>query len=107
EAWYANFSKLWRDKGQSPPGVSYPPDFDELIRRSFCIVGSPATVRDMVADQVEQAGITYLLCRLAFGSIAYEHAARSTGLFATHVLATAAHDSRTGRSRSPAAASLT
>ena len=107
EAWYANFSKLWRDKGQSPPGVSYPPDFDELIRRSFCIVGSPATVRDMIADQVEQAGISYLLCRLAFGSIAYEHAARSIELFATHVIAAAIHDSRPGRSRSPAPATLT
>jgi alkanesulfonate monooxygenase SsuD/methylene tetrahydromethanopterin reductase-like flavin-dependent oxidoreductase (luciferase family) len=109
EAWYANFSKLWRDKGQSPPGVSYPPEFDELIRRSFCIVGSPATVRDMIADQIEQAGISYLLCRLAFGNIAYEHAARSVELFATHVVAAATHESQSGRrrDRSPAAADLT
>ena len=86
EAWYASFSKLWREKGQTPPGAGYPPEFDELIRHSFCIVGSPQTVRDMVAEQVEQAGINYLLCRLAFGSLSYEQSARSAQLFAEHVM---------------------
>jgi alkanesulfonate monooxygenase SsuD/methylene tetrahydromethanopterin reductase-like flavin-dependent oxidoreductase (luciferase family) len=86
ETWYGNFAKLWREKGQTPPGAGYPPDFDELIRRSFCIVGSPQTVRDMVADQVEKTGINYLLCRLAFGSLSYEQAARSTELFVEHVM---------------------
>jgi alkanesulfonate monooxygenase SsuD/methylene tetrahydromethanopterin reductase-like flavin-dependent oxidoreductase (luciferase family) len=86
EKWYANFSKLWREKGQTPPGAGYPPDFDELIRRSFCIVGAPHTVRDMLADQIEKTGINYLLCRLAFGSLAHEHAARSVELFAEQVM---------------------
>jgi alkanesulfonate monooxygenase SsuD/methylene tetrahydromethanopterin reductase-like flavin-dependent oxidoreductase (luciferase family) len=86
ERWYASFSKLWREKGQSPPGAGYPPDFDELIRRSFCIVGSPKTVRDMLAEQIEQAGINYLLCRLCFGSLSFEQASRSVALFAEHVM---------------------
>jgi len=86
ERWYANFAKLWREKGQTPPGAGYPPEFDELIRRSFCIVGSPQTVRDMIADQIEKSGINYLLCRLAFGSLSYEHSARSTELFAGEVM---------------------
>jgi alkanesulfonate monooxygenase SsuD/methylene tetrahydromethanopterin reductase-like flavin-dependent oxidoreductase (luciferase family) len=86
ETWYANFAKLWREKGQTPPGAGYPPEFDELIRRSFCIVGSPQTVRDMIADQIEKSGINYLLCRLAFGSLSYEHSARSIELFAGEVM---------------------
>jgi len=86
EKWYGNFMKLWREKGQVPPGVGFPSDFDELVRRTYCIVGSPETVRQMIEQQVEQAGINYLLCRVAFGDMSYEHALRSVELLGREVM---------------------
>jgi alkanesulfonate monooxygenase SsuD/methylene tetrahydromethanopterin reductase-like flavin-dependent oxidoreductase (luciferase family) len=50
------------------------------------VAGSPATVRAALAADIEASGVTYLLCRLAFGDMAYEEAACSAGLFAREVM---------------------
>lgn len=33
----------------------------------FCLVGSPSTVRETLKNQVVEAGVTYVMCQLAFG----------------------------------------
>jgi len=50
------------------------------------IAGTPATVRDALARQIAEAGVNYLVCRLAFGDMALAESLRSLELFARHVM---------------------
>ena len=52
----------------------------------FCVVGSPSAVRDRLLPQVEQAGVNYLLGRLAFGNLAFQRSLRSVELLEEEVL---------------------
>jgi alkanesulfonate monooxygenase SsuD/methylene tetrahydromethanopterin reductase-like flavin-dependent oxidoreductase (luciferase family) len=85
ESWHANLDYLWVKNATKPPH-SYPAKFEDAVRSSFCIVGTPRTVRDMVAAQVKEAGINYLMCRLAFGDLTHENALRSVELFVRDVM---------------------
>jgi len=46
----------------------------------------PSTVRDRLLPQVEEAGINYLLGRLAFGNLALERSLRSVELLEEEVI---------------------
>jgi hypothetical protein len=35
----------------------------------FCLVGSPSTAREALKNQVVEAGVTYVMCQLAFGDL--------------------------------------
>jgi hypothetical protein len=63
-----------------------PANFDDAVSAGFCVVGSPSTVRDRLLPQVEEAGINYLLGRLAFGNLALECSLRSVELLEHEVL---------------------
>jgi hypothetical protein len=77
--------------------LNFPPDFNDAVIAGFCVVGSPSTVRDCLLPQVEEAGISYLLGRLAFGNLALERSLRSVELLKEEVLPALA---RVGTSRS-------
>jgi hypothetical protein len=47
-----------------------PSSFEEALNQGFCLAGSSATVREKLATQVTEAGVTYVMCHLAFGDIA-------------------------------------
>jgi alkanesulfonate monooxygenase SsuD/methylene tetrahydromethanopterin reductase-like flavin-dependent oxidoreductase (luciferase family) len=85
EQWFANLNLLWSQRGVPIP-LSFPSDFDDAVNVGFCIVGSPSTVRDRLLPQVEEAGINYLLGRLAFGNLALERSLRSVELLQEEVL---------------------
>ncbi len=50
-----------------PPGLSIP--FSEAVESGRCIVGSTSTVRDALLKQAVEAGVTYVMCLLAFGDL--------------------------------------
>jgi hypothetical protein len=72
------------------------------MARGNGIAGSPATVRDFVAAEIEETGINYFLSWFAFGGMAVEESLRSVALFASEVMPAFA-DQRPARSRTAAA----
>ena len=64
----------------------YPETLEAHMAAGFSVVGSPATVRDALAADVEAAAANGVLGHMIFGSIAYEDALRSIELFAGEVM---------------------
>ena len=83
--WRNSFSWLWDQKGVTFP-FPYPETFDVHMAAGFSIAGSPGTVRDALARDLETAGANGVLGHMIFGSIAYEDALRSLELFAAEVM---------------------
>ncbi len=83
--WRNSFSWLWDLKGVPFP-FPYPETFEAQMAAGFGIAGSPRTVRDALARDVDEANATGVIGHLIFGSIAYEDALRSIELFANDVM---------------------
>ena len=83
--WWEGFIYLWNLRGQKPPFTTYTEDFDAVLANGQAIVGSPATVREMIASQVKEAGLNYFLLRFAFGDLRLEESLRSVDLFSKQV----------------------
>ena len=89
--WFENFTALWRRRGVAlPKNIAYSDEFDGIVKNEQAIAGSPATVRDAIARQMEQSGANYLLARLAFGDLTLAESLASAGLFARRVMPEAA-----------------
>ena len=63
-----------------------PADYDTLVERGQGIAGSPATVREFLASQLEETGCNYVVGQFAFGDMARDECLRSIGLFAGGVM---------------------
>jgi alkanesulfonate monooxygenase SsuD/methylene tetrahydromethanopterin reductase-like flavin-dependent oxidoreductase (luciferase family) len=83
--WYTSFMHLWRMHGKAPQFGGFPEDFDQACAAGLVIAGSPATVRDLLTEQMEQVGATYLLARFAFGDLSLTESMVSAELFAAEV----------------------
>ena len=86
DKWYKSFMLLWEKFGTQPPNVRLPTTFDEFVRSGFAFIGRPDTVCAALGEQIEAAGINYLLCRFAFGSLPYEASRRSVDLFTREIM---------------------
>ena len=84
--WRASFRALWERAGREPVGVVFPAEFDELAQTGVAIAGTPEQVRDRLAALAEQAGVNYLVCRMAFGDLTFDEAARTVDLLTREVL---------------------
>ncbi|VFR32534.1 Alkanal monooxygenase alpha chain [plant metagenome] len=84
--WYASFMYLWVRHGSVPQFAPFPESFQEAQRLGLAVAGSAATVRQRLAEQVEQAGVNYLLARFAFGDLTLAESTASVELFATEVM---------------------
>src|SRR3546814_3194233 len=51
-------------------GAVYPEAYDDVVGVGSLCAGSPATVRDFVADQIGRSGANYLVSWMAFGDMA-------------------------------------
>ena len=66
--WLKTFTHLSRSRGfPAPPNV--PASFEQALDEGVCLVGSTSTVRDALKKQVSEAGVTYVMCHLAFGDL--------------------------------------
>jgi len=85
--WLRSFRWLW-DKHGLPLRVSniYPPTWDELQGLDNGVAGSPRTVRDFIAAEIEATGINYFVSWLAFGDLSVEESLRSVELFGREVM---------------------
>ncbi len=78
--------KLWHDFGTEPIGRGFTDDIDLMIRRGTALVGSPARVREQVAEYVETSRCNYLVVQVHFGCMTHEQALRSLRLFTEEVM---------------------
>ena len=83
--WWEGFIYLWRARGMKPVFTTYTEDFDAVLKNGQAIVGSPDTVREMLAAQASEAGLNYFLLRFAFGDLTLDESMRSIKLFAERV----------------------
>jgi alkanesulfonate monooxygenase SsuD/methylene tetrahydromethanopterin reductase-like flavin-dependent oxidoreductase (luciferase family) len=85
--WRESFLKLWIRHGRMPsPGALFPPSFAEAEAAGRAIAGTPERVRAAIAGWVAESGISYLLCRFAFGDLPLAARLRSVALFADEVM---------------------
>ena len=66
--WFRTFTFLSR-LADLPPPPNLPRSFEQALEDGFCLVGSPSTVRETLRRQVVEAGVTYVMCQLAFGDL--------------------------------------
>jgi len=85
--WRTNFFWLFRRHGSAPRvGDLYPESFDQLAALKTGVAGSPQTVRDFIAAEIEATGTNYFVPWLAFGDMTVEEALHSVDLFAREVM---------------------
>jgi len=84
-AWHESFTHLFRLRGRINVHPR-PPDFDGLMACGQGVAGSPATVRDLLAEQIAQTGCNYLVGQFAFGNMTRDEALHSIALFAGEVM---------------------
>jgi alkanesulfonate monooxygenase SsuD/methylene tetrahydromethanopterin reductase-like flavin-dependent oxidoreductase (luciferase family) len=85
--WRTNFFWLFRRHGSMPRvGDLYPESFDQLAALRTAVAGSPRTVRDFIAAEIEETSPNYFVPWLAFGDMTVEEALHSVDLFAREVM---------------------
>jgi alkanesulfonate monooxygenase SsuD/methylene tetrahydromethanopterin reductase-like flavin-dependent oxidoreductase (luciferase family) len=85
--WRTNFFWLFKRHGSAPRvGDLYPENFDQLAALRTAVAGSPQTVRDFIAAEIEATGANYFVPWLAFGDMTVEEALHSVDLFAREVM---------------------
>lgn len=83
--WYESFMLLWVKHG-TKPGAYFPSSWDELAGAGRALAGTPATVREKLAAQIETSGVNFVLTRFAFGELSFADSLRSVELFASEVM---------------------
>lgn len=85
--WRANFFWLFERHSSTPRVASlYPKTFDDLTALGTAVAGSPQTVVDFVASDIEATGANYWTPWLAFGDMTLPEALHSVELFAGKVM---------------------
>ena len=85
-AMYTNHTTLlWRQRN-IPRLRAWVDDFDEACAGGLIFAGSPQTVRDALAKFIEESGVNYLACRVAFGDLTLEQSLHSLELLTDRVL---------------------
>lgn len=85
---HANFQQslayLWHLFGAHP--AHFPADFEGVLAKEMIICGSPATVREELARQVDASGINYFVGRFAYGDMTDEQVTESMDYFIADVM---------------------
>jgi alkanesulfonate monooxygenase SsuD/methylene tetrahydromethanopterin reductase-like flavin-dependent oxidoreductase (luciferase family) len=84
--WRASLMLLWEQRGITAPFIAYPPTPEEALATGWIYAGTADSVRAQIEELVQASGITYLLCRFAFGQMPLVSALQSVELFAGEVM---------------------
>ena len=85
--WRESFLKLWIKHGKMPsPHAIFPETFEQAEAAGRAVAGSPEHVAAAIRGWVGESGISYLLCRFAFGDLPLAASLRSVELFARDVM---------------------
>jgi alkanesulfonate monooxygenase SsuD/methylene tetrahydromethanopterin reductase-like flavin-dependent oxidoreductase (luciferase family) len=85
--WRNSFRWLWL-RHEVEPRIAglYPPTFEELMAIDNGVAGSPDTVRDFIAAEIEATGANYMLSWFAFGDMTLAESQRSVELLSREVM---------------------
>jgi alkanesulfonate monooxygenase SsuD/methylene tetrahydromethanopterin reductase-like flavin-dependent oxidoreductase (luciferase family) len=84
--WRHSLLLLWEEHGVTAPAISYPPSAAEAISDGFMFAGTVSAVREAIEGLIASAGISYLLCRLAFGAMPVEASLKSVEMLVGEVM---------------------
>ena len=84
--WRDSFYLLWERAGSAPIGIAFPDEFDTLMETGVALAGTPAQARAKMAALAADSGVNYLVCRMAFGDLSFDEAARTVELLTSEVL---------------------
>ena len=84
--WRARFTYLSEMNGTLPQSPLRVDSFDTLIKQGQAIAGSPETVRALLAQQVEDSGVNYVVGQFCFGDLTLDEMLRSVALFSGEVM---------------------
>jgi alkanesulfonate monooxygenase SsuD/methylene tetrahydromethanopterin reductase-like flavin-dependent oxidoreductase (luciferase family) len=85
QRWFDTFTHLSRQRGLPLPPMPKA-TFEEATQIGFSISGSAATVRRILTAQASDAGINYLLCQIAFGTLPLEASLRTASAIASEIM---------------------
>src|SRR6202050_2601822 len=83
--WFDSFIHLSRLHGRKQTHPR-PEEFESLMARGQGIAGSPKTVREMLAAQIEDTGCNYVVGQFTFGDMTLAESLDSIGLFVDEVI---------------------
>jgi len=88
KVWHASLTKLWRENNVEGPHLARNTvdTVEKAIAGGSHIVGSPETVREQLAEQIEALGVNYMIIAFNIGDMAHEDALRSITLFGEEVM---------------------
>src|ERR1700678_4645834 len=84
--WRSSFTYLSEMNGTMPNSPLRVESFDELIAQGQAVAGSPETVRDFLAAQIEDSGANYVVGQFCFGDLKLDEMLCSVELFAAEVM---------------------
>jgi alkanesulfonate monooxygenase SsuD/methylene tetrahydromethanopterin reductase-like flavin-dependent oxidoreductase (luciferase family) len=88
KVWHDSLTKLWRDNNVEGP--SFARNTVDTVEKAIAggahIAGSPETVRQQLAEQIDALGVNYLVMAFNIGDMAHEDALRSITLFGEEVM---------------------
>jgi hypothetical protein len=85
QRWFDTFTHLSRLRGLPLPPAP-PATFEQATQIGFSISGSASTVRRILTAQASNAGINYLLCQIAFGTLPLEASLRTASAIASEIM---------------------
>ncbi len=86
DSWYKNLQHLWVLHGSPMTRYPIPSDFDAAVERGIVMVGTPDEVRQNLQNEIDIAGVNYVLTRFAYGDLSFEESLRSLNLFTQEVM---------------------
>jgi len=86
QVFHRSFTQLWRDHDDPLGDQLLPDDFLAVQQYGAALVGSPATVREVLSEQLQQSGANYLVCRFNFGDLNRAEMMQSLALFRDDVM---------------------
>jgi alkanesulfonate monooxygenase SsuD/methylene tetrahydromethanopterin reductase-like flavin-dependent oxidoreductase (luciferase family) len=82
--WYHSITKLWHDHDDHMPDRLF--SWETSTQHETILFGSPARVREQIAQLLEVSGCNYVICAFAWGTFPHAQTLRSLRLFAEEVM---------------------
>ena len=82
--WYHSITKLWHDHDDHTVDGLFA--WESSVQSQAIIFGSPARVREQIAQLLDVSGCNYVICSFAWGSFSHEQALHSLRLFTEEIM---------------------
>jgi alkanesulfonate monooxygenase SsuD/methylene tetrahydromethanopterin reductase-like flavin-dependent oxidoreductase (luciferase family) len=82
--WYHSITKLWHDHNDHSVDNLFA--WESAVQTQTVMFGSPARVREQMAELLDVTGCNYVICSFAWGTFSHEQTLRSLRLFTEEVM---------------------